>query len=93
MVITRLRLQGSVLDSGHTDQTTEEVSMQGVCCNCQEVHDVRPARRGALDLDDEDFVDEGEQHNFVMADHKPTFGGGRCDGVGSIPQALMQEGV
>ena len=81
-----------MLDIGHDDQTTEEVSMKGVCCECQEVHDVRPARRGALD-DDVEGDDLDEIGEYVMADHKPTLGGGRCDGVGSMPQALMQEGV
>lgn len=64
--------------------------MLGVCCTCQETHLVRPSAEAFTDLED-DFCDLEECGSFVMDYHEPSFGGGRCKGTGTTPQAIVRE--
>jgi hypothetical protein len=66
--------------------------MQGVCCECQSVHPVRPARRrDDLDLDIDEDNDLGPVGDYVMDIH--DFYGSHCDGSGEMPQALVKEKI
>ncbi len=63
--------------------------MLGACCTCQESHRVRPSHS---DSEEDDLdLDEGEAFNYVMAAHEPSFGGGQCEGTGTMPQAVFRE--
>lgn len=64
--------------------------MLGVCCTCQETHKVRPSTKEFTDFDD-DGHDFDEHEFFVMDDHDPSFGGGRCEGTGTMPQAIVRK--
>lgn len=65
-------------------------NQQGVCCECQEQHDVAAKRHELLFLDD--IVDDelnGPEMRFVMAQHQPT-GGHWCLGAGDEPLTLIK---
>jgi len=67
--------------------------MLGVCCTCQEPHDVRESRSDFSDSISNivDIFYEGESASYVMADHDPSFGGGRCEGSGTTPQVVYKD--
>lgn len=62
--------------------------MLGVCCTCQEAH---PVSESVGSIDDFWDFEDGEisPASYLMAEHDPSFGGGRCEGSGMTPQAII----
>jgi hypothetical protein len=66
---------------------------EGVCCSCQSIRPIVP--KGFSPGDDDDLSllppEEGEAAGWVMAIHDAF--GSNCEGSGTMPQAVLQEGT
>lgn len=62
---------------------------EGICCECQSRHPVRPKRHRTDDLCDfdEDFGTDGTVGEWVMDTHDAF--GSHCEGSGTMPQAVI----
>ena len=57
--------------------------MLGVCCSCQSLHPVR-RRHGRMEYAEPEFY-------YVMDDHFFPGTNEQCEGVGTIPQAIVKD--
>jgi len=65
--------------------------MRGVCCTCQEVHEVGYVGLPADVTEEDAEITYGDEIYYVMGDHKPSFMDEWCKGVGITPQALASD--
>lgn len=65
--------------------------MKGICCTCQEAHEVVRSAIGAAQDHYGVTADENDEGGWIMLPHSPTFSPEiGCEGTGMTPQSLIK---